>query len=313
MKQITIILFLFASVFADSDSDSDLDCELEDCKTWPKSLKSVRECCNLPIYLDSKFDSDCNSKCLYQVKPDPDCATKCYVNNTKIVVDNQINSEAVKKIYYQKTAIVWKDALEAAIEKCECEFDSEAETLSKAIVGYYNCINEILAKDCKSFQQCKDCLMTEEHYKTCQNVSFDCSKWNLPDPMLCCKVPQLVTLESCDKCKINCGRSQFLPTQQQKCVTTCSTGTVEEMVKNGTIDFELVKKILKENVNNTEKWEKAIETAVESCQKFLLNGLKHFFFAILIYYFLFIHFSNIHISRFKTFAISQSLSYGKSV
>jgi hypothetical protein len=269
MKWIGIILFLFVAVSAESDSEKDSESS-SDCETWPKSLKTVRDCCNFPNFFDNKIDSECNIKCLTNLT-DPECTTKCYVNKTNLIIDTKINVEAVKKIYYQSATIVWKDVLEKAIEKCE--FELESEMLSKSLITYYNCINEMLAKDCKGFLQSPDCLSTEEHFQTCKNVSFDCSKWSLPDPTFCCKVPQLVTLHSCDKCKVNCGKFNFLPTQQQKCFVACSTGMDGTLVKNGTIDFELVKKVLKENKNNSEIWEKAIESAVEKCKN--LNGLKN--------------------------------------
>lgn len=199
------------------------------------------------------------------IKGGEDCAVGCYVNMTGLIKDGTINKATVKRIlennaYYERQ---WKKVIEAGVDNCEYQ---PIDSMTQSLVKFYECVNKYLANNCVSFIQSNECDETEAYFEKCKNIQPNCESWpvNYMYPDSCCKSPLLFTDDVKLKCKVECKRTEFLIMKQFECVNNC---TYAGLRTNGKIDFEVVKKILAENSNRAEKWEKPIESSVEICEK----------------------------------------------
>lgn len=261
MRIIAIVLLL-STVVTGNDESSD------DCKTWPSNLKSLQECCTVPYYLNVMVQNVCQVKCSIKTKYlQYDCIADCYLNMTGLIKDGTINKLVAKKIFENNIHIDknWIKLISDGVDKCEYEKNG---TVIESLIKFYNCVNDFLAENCLTFNQYSECFATEAHFVKCKNISPNCTAWptNVIHPEVCCKVPALISQNLKTKCRIQCQKKEFFTISISECSQNC-TFLEAGLQADGTISFDVVKRILRENANTSEAWEKSITEAVEVCEK----------------------------------------------
>lgn len=259
------VLLLLSAVVVSEDEPAEISNE---CKTWPSNLRSLQECCNVPYHSNSVLQSICQTKCFVVAKDSQyECVVDCYINMTGLIKDGTVNKLVVKRIYenniYNERS--WIKVISEGVEKCE--YPTNGSKIEK-LVGFYNCVNDFLAENCKDFIQSSECQDTEEQFEKCREIKPNCTVWptNMIHPESCCKIPVLITERMASKCRLNCQRKELFMTQQADCIQNCSY--VESgLMLNGKFDFATVKKLLVENSNSSEAWTKPIDDAIEVCEK----------------------------------------------
>lgn len=267
------ILFHVSTTFATSDS----------CETWPPDLKTLKECCNLPIRYTCSHEISCAVSCsdehpnlkltsisasAVDVGVMRTCIEDCFIQKSYLFTgDKKINKTAAKLLYHNINSFSnWTQAIEVAVDSCEMGSD---QSLSFKLANYFSCVEDSLAKSCKDFiYQLDGCPATIEHYEKCQNVQTDCTIWprTAVSPIYCCDdVPKVFSEAIISNCYEKCESSEYFKHFEYRCIHNCLFDATNVM-DNNKFNFVIAKKLLLENVINTEDWITSIDIAVDSCE-----------------------------------------------
>lgn len=276
MKIIGLVFLLVSVANCNEISEEASD----DCKTWPSNLPSLQECCSIPYHSNMMLQNICQNKCMIKPKDSQSaCALDCYINITGLLRDGKINKVVVKRIYdnnaYNERQ--WSQIISDGVDKTE--YDGKSGSLAENLVKFYNSVEDYLGEHCVSFIQSNDCYLTEEHFEKCKNTQPNCTAWpmNMMNPEVCCKTPILISEKLSNKCHFECQRKELFMPRQVECIQNCTY--IETGLRvDGKFNFETVKKVLIENSNHSEAWEKPITETVETCEKTIKGTLLFFYY-----------------------------------
>lgn len=246
----------------------DGDKPASDCNTWPTHIRPLQECCSIPYHSNVVLQNICYTRCMMMKKNlQQECILSHYVNMTGLIRDGKLHKGVVKRIYENNAYSDrrWFKVIGEGVDKCEY---ATSGSLTQNLVKFYNCVNDFLADNCLHFIQSPECEDTEEHFESCKNIQPNCTAWpmNMMHPEACCKAPQLISEHLISKCRLECQRKELFMPDQIDCRNNC-TYTESGLKDQGKFKFDIVKKMLKDNANKSEAWEKAIDSAVEACEK----------------------------------------------
>ena len=268
MKRILILWSFISVVLADEETKTG-------CDPWPINLKSVHDCCNIPHHSNDLMQNICYTRCTLKSPDDRSvCAVECYVNMTGLIKDGMINKVVAKRIYEHNAfhETQWMILINDGVDKCEYYSNG---SLTENLIKFYSCVDEFLSQNCPNFIQTNECDQVEEYFENCKNIQTNCTTWprHQMNPEICCQTPQLFSENLYSKCRNECNKKEFLLMKKIECMNNCTY--IESGLRNGgKVDFEVVKKMLKESSGNkSEIWEKSIETASQSCEKTISGKL----------------------------------------
>lgn len=97
----------------------------------------------------------------------------------------------------------------------------------------------------------------------CKRIQLNCTSYPtyLPEPVDCCKTPELVSNELHWKCYLNYSRNEFFSDLQRICIHISSKA---DSLGDKKFDFDAAKTRFLANTNNTKLWEKPISDAVDA-------------------------------------------------
>lgn len=256
MKRIFILVCAVVSVLTDSS------CDIAD------GMKTMRECCVTPNHSNFMLERLCQQIVSVKSKVEQhERAIECYLNMTNLIKNETINKAAVIKIYENNAMFdpEWSQQIREGVDKCS--FDSSG-TLEHNLLKFYNCVDDFLGENCVNVLQIPECESVQEFYENCKHIQPNCTSWprSLANPEVCCKIPKVLSNNLYSKCQMECQRKELFIQRQTECTHNC-TFLESGLMVEGKFNFAVVKKMLSENANNTELWEKSIEVAVETCEK----------------------------------------------
>lgn len=254
-----LVLFYFVSVGA-ADTSSD-------CATWPANLKPMRECCQVPVNVNSAADYQCLQSCRNKSSSLSDCARDCYIKTTSLMNGTTINKNVVKKVFTENFLwfeATWTKLVNEAVNKCVY---NSTDSLQQDIVKFYACINDHLTDNCIHFAGHEECDESIKHFKMCRKATPKCANpVMMTDFMNCCKMPFRNSEELNGKYRLDCQKKEFHPHKKFECAYNQSVAE-SGLKMDGAVDYGIVKKMLIESSNNSEVWMMSIEKAVETCEK----------------------------------------------
>lgn len=245
----------------------------DDCVTWPESLRSLHDCCEVPVGPNPVILNYCfRTRCahLNDTENDQnDCAARCFANMTLLLnEDGEIDKNIVKRIYniHAAYSVEWLHVINETVDS-SCDFD-KTQPIAESFAAYFDCITSNLEKNCASFVNSLECDHVQEHFEKCKNVSSDCSKppENLiADVDMCCIVPKLFSKQIHNNCREKCHAKELFHDRRVKCIRECMFAEAKIKTESGDIDFEAVKQTLIENSKNNSLWLNVIEKSVGYC------------------------------------------------
>jgi hypothetical protein len=159
-----------------------------------------------------------------------------------------------------------RDNLEQIVESCPFELTGE---LSLDLAKFYDCANDVLLKNCKSFVSDPLCDSLDERSYVCDKKPINCDRYPMElSEDSCCDSPKLFTTEDQTKCFEKCQAKEYFKLLLQKCFYDCVMDG-SAFITDDKIDYEAAKKLLMDHTNSSEasEWEKPIATAVDKCAK----------------------------------------------
>ena len=296
MKQISSVIFIISvvsCVYSQKKYFTPGECE-----NWPTQKQDLRECCDIPFLENSIFSRTCIDTCSTEKKEfDYVCFLACFVNETGLIINGKIDKDAVRNRYARERPDIiwsydtdssdgnflsdennftieatWKETVDMSIARCEYE---DLDSLTKSLSKYFNCLNDHMAVNCRSFNWLDKCELVQSKLENCQDLQPDCetvkekpyfddSEYN--GHYECCLMPLLVTERTTEKCLSDCDEKEMFEFRRRRCNENCTFVDTGLVTSDGSVDFEKAKEILLENSGNPEKWEKSIEKAVKKCR-----------------------------------------------
>lgn len=285
MNSISLGFVLLAIVFVAAESE-------DSCEPWPSELKSLKECCTLPVRLMCPSEVSCAKECSEEnvgVKLDDQsasvedvdkmrkCIEDCFIKLSYLMENKttKINKKMARKLYHSNHPFIetWIESVENSVEKCEL---GSSESFSTNLAEFFNCVDVNLIKRCDHVQyHIEGCEKVEEHLQKCRNIQPNCTEWPvlLFKPKHCCiDPPPLLNDDLVKKCYENCDAIEYFRQFAGQCVHKCLyEETKITTAEDSKFDFEIVKKLLVENSNKTVDWTSAIDFASQECEKLILS------------------------------------------
>lgn len=231
------------------------------CDPWPKNLPTIRDCCNIPNYLDEHKEKKCLRKCA-----DEECFLKCYIKEAYLVENGTVNTDNAYREYlipynieHERKFGTWLDFTRKAAEKCK--FDSSG-TLKQNFVKFYDCINDNIANNCMDIIQSLECEASVEHYELCKINCSSIQTWT----ECCDDIPALYTEQVKDKCfskAYDCVPA--FPEAKFNCYMKQSHKCIYESTKHQSQDIEHLMNFLEKSSKNTSKWRDPIKKIADDC------------------------------------------------
>lgn len=244
------------------------------CVPYPKDLKSLEECCDVPIIFSDNLLSTCEHMCAHDKKDkdDPDCPMYCLFINNNIMRNGVINKTAIEDFLDQHGYgdPNWRPITKKGIDKCDIVYD-KTKSFRDAFEKFEDCLNINYEEHCINFKEPLECDKVEEFMVKCQNIKHDCTvwpKWIVKLPEHCCGGrPELFSKEFTSKANEYCKKQDLVSKAgTMQCLATFLVNTTG-IKTNGKWDFTIATKFLTENSKNNAKWKTAIEKTVEACEK----------------------------------------------
>lgn len=252
--------------------------------------KTLHLCCIYPYHLEREVMNDCANITLWKKKnatghidhgkksilswPDAvEQTTQCYLNKTKLLVNEKFDKELAQAIYKKFTGLSktllnddpWPALIKEAVEGCEFKADTNK---SDAMEKFYNCSNTKLGNNCplNYIDSRDDCDRYFEAHELCKAIKPVCTEWpaQLMLPEFCCVYPEMVSAELQKTCSTKCST----PNSPSRTVMACKNKCIDDALayRAGTkIDFAKVAAALKANTPKGVSWDKSIDKAVAYC------------------------------------------------
>lgn len=230
----------------------------DDCEPWPSHILTPLECCELPGFVFSRLSLIYEFDCGRSPKKN-DCIMSSFLNDTGIIKAGKLDKNAVKQSYF-KYEVSMETINEATKAIDECIFEKQ-ENLTQSLLNFFNCVDQNYAKNCPSFKKIDDCHATAEYFYQCKNIEVDCKKFRI-DPDCCNNPPKPINSTLTLHCSNLCLRKEIFYTARAECQYSC---IAEKTVRNGNIDYDLIRETLYQSVTKAERWEITIVLAFEVC------------------------------------------------
>lgn len=246
----------------------------EKCASWPSGLKTLAECCDIPVHNDKDIENtctnDCASKSNYSEGDHIDCALNCYTNKTRILTrKGKFNAHFAASLYEKNdTAGQWTELIKQGVASCHYESNGTAK---ENFPKYFNCVDEYLTKNCVRFKNDDGCYEVYNHMKDCTSA-LDCPKLhkNLHLEASCCKLPYFLNWIGIP-CKKGCFQKEFEKRARNDCAMLCHYYTTGLLSSDNSINYDKVRENLQKNPDYSEKWIQPIESATEICKNSTLG------------------------------------------
>lgn len=252
------------------------------CKPYPKELKSLEECCKVPVLFDDDITGTCEFFCSEDKKDskNPDCPVNCLFKNNGILSNKKINRTAMEWTY-DKFGLAdpgWRNITHDGLDECDLEYDP-TKSFKDAFDKFESCINEYYRERCIEFKEAADCEKVEEFMDKCQKIHADCTtwpKWIVKIPEYCCpNRPELFEKDLQAKAKDYCSDQDIISNLgTMQCLAHFMLNFTGVHVA-GKWNYPAAKKLLLDHSGNDAKWTSTIDKTMETCEK-QVNGLNHF-------------------------------------
>lgn len=244
------------------------------CRAYPSDLKSLEECCDVPVLFTDTGFGTCEYFCQNDKssKDSPDCPLLCLFKNNNIFTGQLINKTAMEAFFDKHGAgdPHWRPIIKQALEKCDLVYD-QTKSFKEAFEKFEDCVNIHFEENCVSFKEPVECDKVEDFMMKCQNVQHNCTvwpKWIVKIPEVCCNDrPQLFNSSLVDKASDFCSHEDIISnTGAMQCLAAFLLNSTNVRTA-GKWNFEIATKMLKENSINDPKWKVPIEKSIEICEK----------------------------------------------
>lgn len=245
------------------------------CTPYPNDIKSVVECCEVPVLFDDNLVGTCEFFCSEDKKngDKPDCPIDCLFNNNGLMRRKQINRTALE-VTYDRFGLAnpdWRNITHAALDVCPLSHNDSSKSFQDAYNAFEKCMNNYFRSHCIEYKETVECDNVEEFMDKCQNIHPDCTvwpKWIVKLPEFCCDHrPDLFTKQQQDESFDWCGDQDIISNLgKMQCYAGFMLNATGIKV-DGKWNFQTAKKLLEDNSGNDEKWKTAIEKTMETCEK----------------------------------------------
>lgn len=192
----------------------------------------------------------------------------CFISITNVVVEGKISKTIVKSLYKDEMNLTHHipglKFIDSAVDRCD--YDETSPNAGENLAKFYACVERNLRENCYYFMPKFECLPVAEYFENYKHV-VSCETWpeTLPLPVACCNVPSMTPLAVHSDCHSKCYNKFFTDITAWHCLENCTVFDTK-LIVDGKFDFEVAKKLLIESADN-EKWNVAIEKAIESCKE----------------------------------------------
>lgn len=289
-----IVLFFSPQVFSDHNRAISTMAPLNlppACKPYPSDLKSLEECCDVPLLFSDEQYGACEHMCSHEKDTSPDCPVKWLLKFNNIMKNSVINKTAIEAYFDQHGTNDpnWQPITKSALESCHIVVDTKV-SLKKALEDFEDCMNIKFEEHCIHFKDSEGCGKVEEFIFKCQNFKHNCSVWPtwfVKLPETCCDGrPELFDSNLYKKAHNHCKKQDlFSKGEQMRCQTTFMLNE-SKIRTDEKWNFDVASKRLTENSKNNSKWKTPIEKTMETCQK-QVQGLIKITFVHLFHNFVF--------------------------
>ena len=252
------------------------------CKPYPSDLRSLEECCDVPLLFNNDQYAACEHMCSHDNDTSLECPVKCLLKFNNIMKNSAINKTAIEAYFDQNgNDPNWKPITKFAMESCQFVIDPKVN-LKKIFEDFEDCMNIKFEEHCIHFKDSKGCDKVEEFMFKCQNFKHNCSVWPfwfVKLPETCCDGrPELFDSNLDIKANIYCKKQDLLSRGEQlRCLTNFMLNETK-IRTNEKWNFNVASKRLTENSKNGSKWKTAIEKTMETCQKQVQGLITVFLF-----------------------------------
>lgn len=265
MNKIFMFGFLFKVILVQTALSTEN--HTENCASWPSGLKTLSECCEIPVHNNKEVENTCENYCAFKKDfggEHMDCVLNCYVNRTRILTRKEkINAISVVSLYEKNDFTGhWTEVINRGIASCNYE---SIGALKENLVKYFNCIDDYLAENCIWFKDDDGCYDVFNHFKNCSSPQIDCSIKTARYASDCCIKPQVLTSTSIS-CNLKCTKEEFLSSEQHMCALMCHSVETGLLTSDGNINFEKAIENLQKSREFSDKWIQPVGNAVEFCK-----------------------------------------------
>lgn len=245
------------------------------CKDYPKELKSLEDCCEIPVMFKDYLVNACKYLCSEPSKTEKpaDCVVRCLLTNNKVFRYDKFNHTAMETMFDQFGLgdPSWKPVIKKALETCPLVL-GKMDDLQESFEIFENCTKTVFLEKCVEFKNELECDLVDDFMTKCQNLQPNCTiwpRWIVKLPEMCCdNRPELfksdLKAQSDDVCASHAGDEvSKLGSMQCKASTLLKLSKIKTEVG---WNFTKAQEMLKDNTKN-DKWKPSIEKSVETCEK----------------------------------------------
>ena len=178
-----LVVFIFSILFS-----FPVDSINYDCSTSPSHLQNLRNCCNMPNFIDRKLENICFEKCKGK---NTNCTIDCYFKDSKILFEEILN-QAIKRSSLLSKSPFYVYSIYQAIENCQLKEDRSSR---QSFINFFDCLYDLIALDCNDFVEIPECKIVKQQFEYCK---INCSVMPLWIP--CCQ-PKLLSEDITSKCR----------------------------------------------------------------------------------------------------------------
>lgn len=253
-------------------TDSTVKNKSSSCLPYPANLKSLEECCQVPILFDDEVFGTCEFICSEDKKDskNPDCPVKCLFENNGIVKKKVVNRTAIEWTYdkFGLAYPLWKNVTSSGLDKCVLEYDDKPG-LKEKFELFEKCMSKHYQVNCVQFKEPVECDAVEDFMEKCHGNHENCEiwpTWIVKLPEYCCpNRPELFSKEMKAKAEDYCSDQQIISNLgKMQCLATYSLNATG--IRSGEKwDFTIALKMLNDHESDP-KWKSIIEKTIKTCE-----------------------------------------------
>lgn len=240
--------------------------------TLPGGLKSLENCCKVPILFNDSTVLNCERFCMKNKLTAVDCVQECLIM-THIERKGVLNLTAIEALYSQASSKCWENVTRAGLQKCVLDTRKSEKNYKVALEKFEDCMNFHFEDNCMDFHDLLECDRVEEFMENCLNTAPTCNEWPywiVYYPENCCvNMPYLFDDETITMAYFYCDYLN-ITTYADKLVCMSHfllSANMSSIRVNKTWHFETAKDIIMYNdLTDSRYWKEIIENTMKKCE-----------------------------------------------
>jgi len=148
------------------------------CKEWPKDVRQLSDCCELPLLLSGANRRFCYYNCIS--KNDTCCEMNCVMDKLDVIKDGAISKRKVRNLLASSVAHnkAWMQIINATITQCQ-DLEKPVDNVGppsicnqpRPAINYLECIHNKIMLQCPTYMPIEGCQVVKELIEKCPQLA----------------------------------------------------------------------------------------------------------------------------------------------